>query len=506
MSIIPDELKQPEASQSPPPPEPEGQGNPIVAALISLVLPGMGHFYAGKRFRGVLYLILMVVLGVLLWWVGVTKEFEPFTGMQLVLGVFLGLLYLWLIASAYRVSSNATFAPVVGMALVLAFVYLVGWQATEVNLHKFFTEFSDTGRIFTRILWPWGAAVERDIEYDVARADWFNPCEEGSIPDVLEPADQGEWISITPTCGDFSEYRVGEDAGVVPGTDIAIRGGGWTPGETLQLWWVDPLGEKFRPLDSGERLTVQPDENGEFEFLFTAPQYFTPSVAVGVQDHQIEIRQVASISAPHLSENFRLAVERLTITIFQALMATSLGIVFALPLSFLAARNLMYDNPVTRVIYFIVRFLMNVARSIEPLIWAVIAVVWVGLGPFAGVLALMIHTIAALGKLYSESIESIDPGPIEAITATGANRLQVIMYAIVPQIVPPFLSFTLYRWDINVRMSTIIGFVGGGGIGQILFQWINQSLWSSAGMAVWLIALTVSLMDFASSELRKRFV
>ncbi len=121
-------------------------------------------------------------------------------------------------------------------------------------------------------------------------------------------------------------------------------------------------------------------------------------------------------------------------------------------------------------------------------------------------IALTIHTVAALGKLYSEAIESIDSGPIEAIQATGANRIQVIRYAIVPQIIPPYLSFTIYRWDINVRMSTIIGFVGGGGIGQILFQWINQSLWSSAGIAVWLIAITVALMDYGSAELRKRFV
>ena len=136
----------------------------------------------------------------------------------------------------------------------------------------------------------------------------------------------------------------------------------------------------------------------------------------------------------------------------------------------------------------------------------VIATVWVGLGPFAGVIALTLHTIAALGKLYSEAIESIDPGPIEAVTATGANRLQTIVFSIVPQIIPPFLSFTIYRWDINVRVSTIIGFVGGGGIGQILYQWINQSRWSSAGVAVWLIAVTVTVMDAASSELRKRYV
>lgn len=93
--------------------------------------------------------------------------------------------------------------------------------------------------------------------------------------------------------------------------------------------------------------------------------------------------------------------------------------------------------------------------------------VWVGLGPYAGIIALTVHSVASLGKLYSEAIESIDPGPIEAIQATGATRLQTIMFAVVPQMIAPFVSFSIYRWDINVRMSTVIGLVGGGGVGFI---------------------------------------
>ena len=121
-------------------------------------------------------------------------------------------------------------------------------------------------------------------------------------------------------------------------------------------------------------------------------------------------------------------------------------------------------------------------------------------------LALTLHSIAALGKLYSESIESIDSGPIEAIQATGANWLQTVMFAVVPQIVPPFVSFTIYRWDINVRMSTIIGLVGGGGIGFLLVQYIRLLDYRSAGMAVWLIAITVAILDYVSAEIRARFV
>lgn len=149
---------------------------------------------------------------------------------------------------------------------------------------------------------------------------------------------------------------------------------------------------------------------------------------------------------------------------------------------------------------------MNLVRSIEPLIWALIGTVWVGIGPFAGVIALTIHSIAALGKLYSESIENIDSGQIEAIQATGANKLQMIMYGVIPQMIPPFVSFTIYRWDINVRMSTIIGMVGGGGIGYVLIQYIKQRQFEQAGFAMLLIALVVSILDYVSSRIRKKYI
>jgi phosphonate ABC transporter permease subunit PhnE len=161
---------------------------------------------------------------------------------------------------------------------------------------------------------------------------------------------------------------------------------------------------------------------------------------------------------------------------------------------------------VGQLIYASVRTVLNILRSIEPLIWAIIGIIWIGPGPFAGFLALTIHSVAALGKLYSEAIESIDPGPIEALQSTGANRLQTIVYAVIPQVLPPFISFTIYRWDINVRMSTVIGLVGGGGIGFLLIQWIRQFQYSEAGIAVWLIAITVAVLDFVSAEIREKFV
>jgi phosphonate ABC transporter permease subunit PhnE len=162
--------------------------------------------------------------------------------------------------------------------------------------------------------------------------------------------------------------------------------------------------------------------------------------------------------------------------------------------------------PIGMVIYTIMRTLLNAIRAIEPLIYVIIFVVWVGIGPFAGALALALHTIAALAKLYSEQVESISPGPLEAVTATGATRVQTIVYAVVPQIVPPYISFTMYRWDINVRMSTIIGFAGGGGIGFLLQQNIRLLDYRAAAVQMLAIAIVVASMDYISSALRKRFV
>lgn len=196
----------------------------------------------------------------------------------------------------------------------------------------------------------------------------------------------------------------------------------------------------------------------------------------------------------------------LIVTLFTAFMATFFGVIVAIPLSFLAARNLSHGI-IGRIIYTLLRIVMSVIRSIQPFVWAIIFVVWVRTGnaPFAGMLALLVHSIADLTKLYSERLESIETGPVEAIRATGANNLQVILYGIVPQIVNPYLSFSIYRWDINVRMATIIGLVGGGGIGQRLLQLTRNWVWDQAIVLMLLIMGAVWSMDYMSSKLRERF-
>ncbi len=196
------------------------------------------------------------------------------------------------------------------------------------------------------------------------------------------------------------------------------------------------------------------------------------------------------------------AVLNIIETIFMAFMATVLAIPFAFFLSFVSARNIM-NGKVSFWIYLAMRTIFNVTRSIEALLWAIIFSVWVGIGPFAGMLALMIHSIASLSKQYSEMVETVSDGPIEGVQSCGANKLQTIWFAIVPQVVLPYISFTVYRWDINVRMATIIGLVGGGGIGTMLIQYQGQAMWSEVGTIIVVIAAVVWIMDQASAYIRE---
>jgi len=193
-------------------------------------------------------------------------------------------------------------------------------------------------------------------------------------------------------------------------------------------------------------------------------------------------------------------------TIFLGIVATGFSIVIALPLSFLGARNIMAGHPVTAAIYVIVRLIFTIVRSIDVLIVVIICGVLIGIGTAAGVVGLAFHNVGVLGKLYSEAIEGIDPGPLEAITATGANRFQVIWTAVIPQIVNPYISFTIYRLDANVRLAPILGYVGGGGIGILLFQSIQLLNYGAAGLIIFMIVVTVAAMDFISAQIRRRLV
>lgn len=198
---------------------------------------------------------------------------------------------------------------------------------------------------------------------------------------------------------------------------------------------------------------------------------------------------------------------QMLITVCQALLATTLGAVLAMPFSFLAASNLTGRSRLSIWIYYLTRSLFNILRSIEAILYVAIFFFWVGFGPYTGMLALAVTSFGLIGKLFSEAIENIDSGPLEAITATGATRLQAIAFGVLPQIVPPFVSYSIYQWDINIRMATIVGFAGGGGIGSLLYNnYFPFMQYRSAGTAVAAIVIVVALMDFASAKIREKLV
>ena len=197
------------------------------------------------------------------------------------------------------------------------------------------------------------------------------------------------------------------------------------------------------------------------------------------------------------------AVSKLLESVYLAFMATFFAVPVAFVLAFFGARNLTRHSFITRLSYTVVRLYINITRSIEPIIWAILFSVWIGIGPFAGALALMVHSVSSLVKQYSEAIEGVDDGPIEALEATGASHVAVAWFAVVPQVILPYLAFTIYRWDINVRMATIIGLVGGGGIGGLLIQEQGLAHWTQVGTLAALIFIVVWTMDFLSAKVRE---
>jgi phosphonate transport system permease protein len=196
------------------------------------------------------------------------------------------------------------------------------------------------------------------------------------------------------------------------------------------------------------------------------------------------------------------AILKIIESIFIAFMATAFATPIAFVLSFFSARNIMQGSALGMAGYTVFRVTFNLARSIEPILWAIIFSIWVSFGPFSGMLALMIHSIASLAKQFSEITEGVDEGPIEGIEATGAGRLQTVWFAVVPQVVLPYISYTIYRWDTNLRMATILGFVGGGGIGTMLMEYQGQSRWPEVGTIIVVMAAVVWLMDAFSSHVR----
>ncbi len=187
-------------------------------------------------------------------------------------------------------------------------------------------------------------------------------------------------------------------------------------------------------------------------------------------------------------------------TIAIAFVGTLIGAILAVPVSFLAARNMSGH------LAQIGKAISNGIRSFPEIMLAIIFVAAVGMGPYAGVLAIGIHSIGMLSKLFSEVIESIDMSVVEALEASGANKLQTIWYGVLPQIIPEFASYAIYRFEIDVRASTVLGIVGAGGIGLPLILAANQRSWEAVGMMLIIIIIVVTIIDYLSAFIRRKIV
>jgi len=188
-------------------------------------------------------------------------------------------------------------------------------------------------------------------------------------------------------------------------------------------------------------------------------------------------------------------------TVEIALLGTAAAAVLALPLGFLSARNVAAPP-----VFYPARAALNFFRSVDTLVYALVFVAAVGLGPFPGVLAVVGYTTTSLAKLYSEAIEGIERGPVDAITATGATRLQILRFGVLPQVLPLFVSYVLYRLETNIRAATVLGFVGAGGIGFYLQTYLRMIDYRAASTVLLVTVVMVMVVDAVSSRLRDRLV
>lgn len=188
-------------------------------------------------------------------------------------------------------------------------------------------------------------------------------------------------------------------------------------------------------------------------------------------------------------------------TVQIALWGSVLSIIVGVPCGLLSSNNIA---PVWIVQP--MRRMMDACRAINELVFAILFVAAVGLGPFAGVMALFVHNLGVISKLFSEAVEAIDPRPVEGIRATGASRLQQIIYGVIPQVLPLWSSFSLYRFETLVRSATVLGIVGAGGIGFTFYESFRAFQYDRAAAVIVVVVLVVSAIDIISSQLRKRLI
>lgn len=208
--------------------------------------------------------------------------------------------------------------------------------------------------------------------------------------------------------------------------------------------------------------------------------------------------QFAKDFFPPNFRDWRMYLDEMLVTVQIALWGTFLAILLAVPFSLLCSANI-----VPAWVYQPVRRLMDACRAINEMVFAMLFIVAVGLGPFAGVLALWIHTLGVLAKLFSEAVEAIDPRPVEGVRATGANAIEEIVFGVIPQVLPLWISYSLYRFESNVRSASVVGIVGAGGIGMVLWEIIRSFQYAQTCAVMIIIVVFVTAIDMLSSRIRR---
>lgn len=503
--------------------QPTGK-NPLVAALLSLIIPGAGHLYLGARNAAISIFVTVLVLAFLVqitlteFDVGLVESGGIATSW---LWLLVGIFWLWNAWDAFQRALGKSTSRLLAFGVPVLIIYIVAWQVTDVNLVRLVTRFSDVRIIFNALIHP--DFFTRDTEQQAGATTIWVPCTDppqtGPMPKTGLP------VQVSKTC-----TTVGET--------IFMVGEGFLPNTTGNVYWQEYNGTnevQVRADNQPVVITTGPD--GRFGAQFPVPSFAGRDGLDPANPTMqgIEARFVQEVGPPKPSENFEQLIGKIeqvpapewmvslglvppggTIpmpvpgkifeTIALGLMATIISVIIAIPLSFFGAHNIMSRVRGGSALYYFARGIFNIVRSIDTLIWAIIFVVWVGLGAFAGLLALTLHSIASIAKLYSEELEHIDPGPLEASTAAGANLLQTIRFAVIPQIVPPFLAYSLLRWDINMRSATIVGFVSAAGVGFMIVESIRKGGYEIYAAALWCIAIVVIIVDYLSSYWRQRIL
>jgi len=217
-----------------------------------------------------------------------------------------------------------------------------------------------------------------------------------------------------------------------------------------------------------------------------------------------ESGNMAAYAADFFPPNFRdwrMYLDEMLVTVQIAIWGTFLAIAMAVPFGLLCSANI-----VPAWVYQPMRRLMDACRAINEMVFAMLFIVAVGLGPFAGVLALWVHTTGVLAKLFSEAVEAIDPRPVEGVRATGANAVEEVVYGVIPQVLPLWISFSLYRFESNVRSASVVGIVGAGGIGTVLWEIIRSFQYAETCAVMIIIVAFVVVIDLLSARIRRALI